>query len=82
MNEQALELIMGDILTLPCIDEEGEVLNHQQRFWELIGTCITAFSVDLIPQLKELTKSNREINTLVVVGYDKYSLKLMATTKK
>lgn len=80
-SEQLLELIMDSMLELPCMDEDGNVLNHQQRFWELMDVCIITFSMDLLSQISELRRTGKKIVTVDVVGYDKFTLKLIVKTK-
>lgn len=80
-SEQLLELIMDEGLGLPCVDEEGNIINLQQRFWELLDVCIHTFSMDLLSQLAELRRTGKKIVTVDVVGYDKFTLKLMVKTK-
>lgn len=80
-SEQLLELIMENQLGLSCVDEDGIVSNPQQRFWELMEVCITTFSMDILSQLMEHRRLGKKIVTVVVVGYDKYTLKLMVQTK-
>lgn len=72
---------MDSMLDLPCMDEEGNVLNHQQRFWELMDVCINTFSMDLLSQIAEFRRVGKKIVTVDVVGYDKYTLKLVIKTK-
>ena len=80
-SEQLLELIMEGGLGIPCVDEDGAISNSQQRFWELLDICINTFSVDVLSQLAELRRVGKKIVTVVVVSYDKFTLKLMVTTK-
>lgn len=68
-------------LGIPCVDEDGAISNSQQRFWELLDICINTFSVDVLSQLAELRRVGKKIVTVVVVSYDKFTLKLMVTTK-
>jgi len=80
-SEQLLELIMEHELGLSCVDEDGNVTNLQQRFWELMDVCINTFSMDLLSQIAEHRRTGKKIDTVVVVGYDKFTLKLIIKTK-
>lgn len=80
-SEQLLELIVDQELGVSCIDEDGNVTNHQQRFWELMDVCINTFSMDLLSGIAELRRTGKKIDTVVVVGYDKYTLKLIVKLK-
>lgn len=80
-NEHFLELAMEVGNGLPCIDEEGNVTNHQQRFLELFDVCLNVFTLDLIATITDLRRTGKKIVTVVVVGYDKFTLKIMVQTK-
>lgn len=80
-NEYFLELSMDIGLGLPCVDDEGNVSNHQQRFLELFDVALNAYTLDLLSTINELRRLGKKIVTVVVVGYDKFTLKLMVQTK-
>lgn len=80
-NEDFLELTRENGLGLPCIDDEGNVTNAQQRFLELFDVALNAFTLDLVSTINDLRRVGKKIVTVVVVGYDKFTFKVMVQTK-
>lgn len=80
-NEYFLEVAMNEGLGLPCIDDEGMVTNRQHRFLELFDLCLNTFTLDLVSTINDLRRTGKKISTVDVVGYDKYTFKIMVQTK-